>query len=126
MILPRTVKSCPATSEAMTPGTTEQPFEEVTERIGATGLKAATTELKTGVPVGRRFELLPCLPVGAEFIVGGTFLRVLEDGIRFAKILEKLLCVRAVADIRMVLACQATIGFFISSWLASRSSPMIL
>ena len=63
----------------------KQRIEEVTE---LTVLEIRAGELGTGIPVGRRSELLVRFPFLAELIVGGTLLRVAEHLVGLADLLE--------------------------------------
>src|SRR5580692_2431443 len=54
---------------------------------GAPGA-AGAGELEAAAPVRGRPKLLPGLPVGAELVVCGTLLRVLQHLIRFLHFLE--------------------------------------
>ena len=86
----------------------EKGLEEVTETGTAT--KTGSAELEAGVPVRGRMELLTGFPVCAKLVIGGAFLRILEHLVSFAEFLEADFCIRLLADIRMVLACQFAVG----------------
>ncbi len=69
----------------------------------------ATPEFETIGPIRWRPELLARLPVAAQFIVGGAFLRVLEDLVGLLDLLEMGFGVLLLAHVRMELARQAPI-----------------
>ena len=52
--------------------------------IAAEASGALAAKLETLVPTGRRPKILAILPVRAELMVGGTFLRVLQDRVCLA------------------------------------------
>ena len=72
----------------------------------------AARKLEAGVPVRWRLEVLTCFPLLAHLVIGHAFFRVFEYGVGFAYFLETYLGLRVLADIRMVLACQFSIGVF--------------
>ena len=105
-----------STAETATrPSLLEQGFEKVTEVAVAnsTGTGKAsvsgTTELKAFVPSRGWPEFLSLLPVGAQLIECGSFLRVFQDGVGLANFLEALFAFRIVGDIWMILAGQLAI-----------------
>ena len=93
----------PTTCSAMA-GSAEQRLEKIAE-FARVGISAAG-KVDIGLPVGRRPELLPFLPVRAKAIVGRAFLRVLEHLVGLLDLLEALFCFRLVAHVRMVFARQ--------------------
>jgi hypothetical protein len=87
----------------------EQGIEEVAE---LTVFESRAGELETGVPVGRRPELLARLPFLAELIVGGTLLHVAEHLVGLADLLESGFSSRLLAHVRMELAGKLAKGPF--------------
>src|SRR6185312_7807568 len=84
----------------------EKRLEEIAVvfRTGAIGTGARGFE--TRVPVGRRAEILPGLVVGSEPVVGRTLFRVAQHLVGLADLLELLLGVVLLADVRRVFARQ--------------------
>src|SRR5690606_12629214 len=89
-------------------GLTEQALEEIAEGAGAGRTGAA--EMKMLLPVRRRPELLTSLPIRAERVVRGPLLGVAQDLVGLADLLEALLGVRLLADVRVILARKAAVG----------------
>src|SRR4029077_13625056 len=76
---------------------------------GATGAPRAG-ELEAAAPVRGRPELLAGFPVGAELVVGGALLGVLQHLVGLLHLLEARLRVRLLAHIGVVLARQPPVG----------------
>jgi hypothetical protein len=85
----------------------EQGLKKVAEPLRAG--ESTAGKFEPGVPVRRRLELLPLLPLASEAIVGRSFLRVLQNLVGFAEFLEPLLGVRHLADVRVVFSRQTAI-----------------
>ena len=96
-----TSTTCPTTVE------TRQQIEQVDV---SEVLKALRARLPTEAvpPVGRRSEILPRL-VGTHLVVRGTLLHVFQDLVGFTYLLELLLGVLLLGDVRMVFAGQLAI-----------------
>src|ERR1700720_1087403 len=75
---------------------------------GASG--AAAGELEAAAPVRGRPELLAGFPVGAELVVRGALLGVLQHLVGLLHLLEARLRVRLLAHIGVVLARQPPVG----------------
>jgi len=67
-------------------------------------------KLESLVPIRRRAEFLPRFPAGAEPVVGGAFLGVLEYLVGFPDLLEARLRIGLLADVRMILAGKFPLG----------------
>ena len=67
-------------------------------------------EFEPLVPVRRRPEVLARLPVGAQLVIGGALLRILEHLVGLADLLETRLGVRLLADVGMVFPRQLAVG----------------
>ena len=92
------------------PRLSEQPLEEIAE-LGRAGMCiAAAAELEALVPIGRRAEILPLLPVGAELVVGGALFRILQNLVGLTQFLEFRLGARLLVDIGVKRARQLAIG----------------
>ena len=72
--------------------------------------KVAAAELEALIPVGRRTEILALLPVGAELVIGGALLGVLEHLVGFARILELRLGTRFLVDVGVEGARELAVG----------------
>src|SRR5690606_6919533 len=86
-----------------------QGLEEVAETAGAAGSLSAA-DMSMLVPVRRRPKRLPRPPVRADRVIGGPRLGVAQHLVSFSDLLEALLRVRFLADVRMVLARETAIG----------------
>src|SRR2546430_7494735 len=76
----------------------------------AAGTARGAGELEAAAPVRGRPELLAGFPVGAELIVCGALLGVLQHLVRLLHFLEARLRVRLLAHIGVVLARQPPVG----------------
>src|ERR1700719_852062 len=76
----------------------------------APGAPRAAGELEAAAPVRGRPELLAGFPVGAELVVRGALLGVLEHLVGLLHLLEARLRVRLLAHIGVVLARQPPVG----------------
>ena len=74
------------------------------------GIVAAARILEARVPVGRRTEVLPLLPVGAELVVGRALLGVLQDLVGLARVLEFRFRARVLVDVGMIGARELAVG----------------
>ena len=88
---------------------TEQRFEEVAV-AEIRPLSATAPELEAAVPPRRRAELLATPILGANAVIGGSTLRILESLVRLGDFLELRLGVGFLAHIRVVLAGQLAVG----------------
>jgi hypothetical protein len=88
----------------------EERFEEVAELPRVRSLGAGARELEAGVPVGGRTEILPLPPVGAELVVGCALLRVLQDLVGLARVLELGFRARLLVDVGVVGAREFAVG----------------
>src|SRR5690606_33798266 len=105
----REAASAPA---AARPRAAIQPFEEVAE-VGRVGAGVATAgKFESGIPVWRRTEVLPLLPIRTELIVGSALFGILQNLVGFARVLELAFGARLLVDIRMISARQLAIGAF--------------
>src|SRR6266446_3031907 len=77
---------------------------------GASGAPRAAGELEAAAPVRGRPELLAGFPVGAELVVRGALLGVLQHLVCLLHLLEARLRVRLLAHIGVVLARQPPVG----------------
>src|SRR5688572_13570252 len=103
-------KAAAAATSAAASRLPEQALEEIAE-LSTVGVGvAAAGELEALVPIGRRTEILPLLPVGAELVVGGALLRILQDLISLARVLELGFGVRFLVHVRMIGARQLAVG----------------
>jgi hypothetical protein len=86
----------------------EQRFEEIAliQVVASTRIKPAPAELKPW----RRLEVLSSLPLVAHLVVGGTLLRVFQDGVGLAQFLEAGFGIGGLADVRVILARQLAVG----------------
>ena len=101
-------------------------FKEIAEIVCvATGI-ACAGEFKASIPVWRCFKFLAWFPVGAEFVVGCPFFRVLEYFICLADIFKLGFCTLLFADVRMVFARKSAVCLLTSSWDASRFIPRMV
>src|SRR5680860_1061068 len=93
------------------PAAAEQGFEEVAEAAAPRSRpETACGMTARGVlPARRRAEILPSAPVGAELIVSPAFFGIAQHFVGFAQLLETLLRVRLLADIRVIFARQPPI-----------------
>ena len=90
----------------------EQRFKKVTEIMLITTARRCAMELKTGAPVRWWLKTLLGIPIRTQLVVSGTFFRILENLVGLTQILEFLLSIRFLADIRMILSGQFSIGTF--------------
>src|ERR1035437_1957867 len=91
---------------AVIKATPEQGFKKIAVLSCFTFGKAGPGGLETRVPVWRRAKFLPTLPVGAELIVSGALLGILEHFIGFADLFETGLGIGHLAHVGMKLARQ--------------------
>ena len=91
-------------------GAPEQAVEEIAELLRRATREAAAVELESLVPVRGRTKVLARLPFRAEAVVSGALLRVLQDLVGLAELLEARLRVRLLAHVRMKLARELAVG----------------
>ncbi len=94
------------------PGASEQLFEKIAKGTGISAGKTAAFKLEAFIPVWWWFEIFTGFPVGAQSVVSGSFLRILEHFVSLAQFLEFCLGILFLADIGMVFARQFAIGAF--------------
>ena len=63
-------------------------FKEIAEIVCVAPGIVGSREFKTSIPVRWCFKFLASFPVGTEFVVGGSFFRILEYFICLADIFE--------------------------------------
>src|SRR5580700_6201806 len=85
--------------------------EQRIEKIAVGSIaRACAAELKAGIPIGRRPEILSRAIVFAQLIIGRAFFRTLQHLVGLADLLEARLGVFFLADIRMIFARKFAIG----------------
>src|SRR3569832_1834656 len=87
----------------------EQTLEEVAEVGGVAARETAAAELEARIPIGRRTEVLPGLPIAAELIVGRALLRVFQYLVGLADLFKPGLCVLLLAHVGVVFARELAI-----------------
>ena len=87
-----------------------QRFKKVAELRRVAAGEASAGKFKAGIPVGGRTEILARFPISAQLVVGCALFGILEYFIRFADFLEACLGIGFLAHIRVIFACQQTIG----------------
>src|SRR3569832_2115692 len=88
----------------------EQTLEEVAEVGGVAARETAAAELEARIPIGRRTEVLPGLPIAAELIVGRALLRVFQYLVGLADLFEPGLGVLLLAHVGVVFARELAIA----------------
>src|SRR5690606_6103842 len=77
---------------------------------GGAPTRAAAAAAAGGLPSGRGAAVLPGLPVGAELVVAAAGLRVFQDGVGLADLLEALLGAGLFIDVGVVLTGEFAVG----------------
>src|SRR5262249_8829075 len=111
MILSAQVKLSAATPWLAAPHGSKQCVEEIALLLAAT-CQFRSGELDARVPIGRRLEFLPLLPLVAQLIIGGALLCVAEHFVGFADLLELAFRSWILVDVGMELASELAIGAF--------------
>jgi hypothetical protein len=106
----------------------EKGFKEITGIAGAATLRTIAGELKTSVPVWRRTEILPSLPVAAQLVISSALFEIFQDGIGFTQLLEADFGIRVLADIGMIFARQRAVGAldFILAGIARHAHDLVV
>ena len=90
----------------------EKCLEKITEIAGAGRTLPGAAEVKTRIPFGGWFEILACLPVAAEAVIGLPLFRIMKDFVGFTYLLESFLRVGISIDIRMEFSRQPPVRPF--------------
>ena len=101
------VKPTRATEPAEPAEPAEQRFEKVAEIAAA---EPAAGGWPSTLPAGRRPELLTGPPIVAELVVGGAFFGVAQHFVGLGDLLETVLGVGLLANVRVIFASQPTIS----------------
>src|SRR3569623_1527047 len=111
VILPlRMKRRAPTAAMRAAEAASEQTLEEVAEVGGDAARETAAAELEARIPIGRRTEVLPGLPIAAELIVGRALLRVFQYLVGLADLFEPGLGVLLLAHVGVVFARELAIA----------------
>ncbi len=90
----------------------KQRFKKVTEIMLITTALRCAMKLKPSTPIRWWLKTLLGIPVRTQLVVGGTFFGIFQNLVGLSQLLKFLLRIRFLADIRVVLAGQLSIGTF--------------
>ena len=77
-------------------------------------------------PIGRRAKLLAIAKISAQLIIGGALVRIAQYLVRLLDLLEFVLRVLFLADVRVILARQLAVGAFHLIGIGAAGQPKYL
>ncbi len=107
MVFSPCMRTAPLCSTCLSP---EQRLEEIAVIHAVTCAKISPPELKTAIPARWRLKILPGTSAATYLIVGGTFFRILQNGIGLAELFKTCFRVGILVYIRMIFARKLAIG----------------